>query len=335
MPAGITDLPTPPSISDPTNFDTRMDALLNALPTFVTEANAYALYLAGAATPGAITIPYTFSTTTTDSDPGAGVVRLSNATQNASTVIRADLVDGVATTVTALLDAMDDSTSTTKGYLRLTKVGDGSKWLVFAVTAVATPSGYRNIAVSVVAGSASSPFTNGDMVLLTFTPNGDKGDTGAVPDLGPHLIVRDEKASGTGGGAASGGAWNQRTLNTVDLNSIPGASLGSNQITLPAGTYYIQARAPAYGVDGAVLRWYNVTDSAITLVGDLAVATAIAGTYFSEARLHLSNVFTIAGAKAFRLEQYCNSAKSDGLGYSPGSVPGVPETYSIVQIWKK
>lgn len=35
----ITALPTPPSRSDPTNFATRADAFLTALPTFATEAN--------------------------------------------------------------------------------------------------------------------------------------------------------------------------------------------------------------------------------------------------------------------------------------------------------
>ena len=36
----ITALPTPPSTDDPTNFDSRADTFLAALPTFVTEANA-------------------------------------------------------------------------------------------------------------------------------------------------------------------------------------------------------------------------------------------------------------------------------------------------------
>jgi hypothetical protein len=38
----ITALPTPPSRDDPTNFATRADAFLGALPTFATEANAQA-----------------------------------------------------------------------------------------------------------------------------------------------------------------------------------------------------------------------------------------------------------------------------------------------------
>jgi len=39
----ITALPSPPSTSDPANFATKADALLAALPTFVTEANATAV----------------------------------------------------------------------------------------------------------------------------------------------------------------------------------------------------------------------------------------------------------------------------------------------------
>lgn len=42
MPAQITALPTPPSTNDPTNFNTRADAFLGQMPTFVTEANALA-----------------------------------------------------------------------------------------------------------------------------------------------------------------------------------------------------------------------------------------------------------------------------------------------------
>ncbi len=39
----ITPLPTPPSRNDPTNFSTRADAFLGALPDFATEANALAV----------------------------------------------------------------------------------------------------------------------------------------------------------------------------------------------------------------------------------------------------------------------------------------------------
>ena len=41
-PPAISPLPTPPSSSDPANFDTRADAFLGALPGLQTEANALA-----------------------------------------------------------------------------------------------------------------------------------------------------------------------------------------------------------------------------------------------------------------------------------------------------
>jgi hypothetical protein len=41
-PPSVTALPTPPSTSNPANFDTRADAFLTALPTFQTETNAVA-----------------------------------------------------------------------------------------------------------------------------------------------------------------------------------------------------------------------------------------------------------------------------------------------------
>ena len=61
--------------------------------------------------------------------------------------------------------------------------------------------------------------------------------------------VRDEKSSGTSGGNFSSGSYVTRTLNTSLTNEISGASLSSNQITLPSGTYYIQASCMASTVN--------------------------------------------------------------------------------------
>jgi hypothetical protein len=183
----LTALTNVPSTSDPTNFaaeadsllGTQLPALITEINTFGTQANALATALNAVATGGAMSIAYTFSTTTTDADPGAGVLRLNQATQNTSTVIRLDLLDVAGTTWTSAYDLFDDSTSTVKGFIKLQKQSDGSKWLLFSVSALASPSGYRNVTVSCVASSAASPFSNGDTIELEFTRNGDKGDTGA------------------------------------------------------------------------------------------------------------------------------------------------------------
>ncbi|WP_395444280.1 hypothetical protein [Caulobacter sp. UC70_42] len=49
MPAQITALPTPPSTNDPANFNTRADAFLGQMPTFVTETNALSTEVNGIA----------------------------------------------------------------------------------------------------------------------------------------------------------------------------------------------------------------------------------------------------------------------------------------------
>ena len=49
MTAQITALPTPPSTNDPANFNTRADAFLGQMPTFLTEANALSTEVNGLA----------------------------------------------------------------------------------------------------------------------------------------------------------------------------------------------------------------------------------------------------------------------------------------------
>ena len=78
--------------------------------------------------------------------------------------------------------------------------------------------------------------------------------------------IRDEKSSGTSGGTFTAGAWRTRTLNTLtDPTSI--VSLASNQITLQAGTYLINANCPASSSELHQARLQNITDATTTLAG--------------------------------------------------------------------
>lgn len=138
---------------------------------------------AAATANGVLAITYVFSTTTADSDPGAGALRLDNATQNAATTIRADVLDSLGIDWTTVLNTFDASSSAVKGQIRLSKIADGTKWLTFNVTARATPAGYRNFTVANTGSSSANPFANGDPLLLAFTRSGDIGSTGPAGSL--------------------------------------------------------------------------------------------------------------------------------------------------------
>lgn len=144
------------------------------------------------------------------------------------------------------------------------------------------------------------------------------------------LHVRDEKSSNVGGGALSTvGNWFTRDLNTVVTNEISGASLGSNQITLPAGTYYIQARVPAWSVLILKSRLYNVTDSSAVIYGNSSYA-------YSQMDTFTTGRFTIAGTKVLALQMYSpgdGTSSGNHLGYPTGII-SLNEVFSEAFIWK-
>lgn len=184
---------TLPQRSDPANFPTNADdfvawqegTLAPELAATVAGMNVTAAAMTSIAAGGAMSLPYTFSTTTTDADPGAGYLRLDNATQNAATVIRMDHAGSDGSGYTDVINSFDDSTSAVKGLILLQKLADATAWLLFTSTSVASPTGYKNVTVSLVASSSANPFASGDDLILKFTRNGDKGDTGAVGPTGP------------------------------------------------------------------------------------------------------------------------------------------------------
>jgi len=145
------------------------------------------------------------------------------------------------------------------------------------------------------------------------------------------LHVRDEKASGTQGGTATAGTQHVRDLNTVKTNEITGASLSSNQITLPAGTYFVSARAPAFMVSNHKIFLYNTTDTSNALIGSSNYSDA---TYQSSCDSTLLGRFTISAQKVFELKHDVDQTRSsNGLGVGVG-LSGAVEVYAEVLIWK-
>lgn len=177
--------------------------------------------------------------------------------------------------------------------------------------------------------------SNGNVGIGTTNPNAKVDVNGTVSATTiiaapPMMIVADEKAAATAGGTATSGAWQTRTLNTVNLNTITGASLASNQITLPAGTYVIRASAPAFDVNRHQARLYNATDAVVAIDGTSEYANS---SYGGANRSFVTGQVSIAASKAFRLEHRVNTTVSNN-GFGVESNLGSTETYSTIEITK-
>jgi hypothetical protein len=95
-----------------------------------------------------------------------------------------------------------------------------------------------------------------------FNSNGWQG-------LDNRIIFVDSKGDGVSGGTATNGSYNTRDITALTVNRIAGASLSSNQIELPAGTYLWDSEHAAYNVNGHQAKLRNITAPADLIVGSI------------------------------------------------------------------
>ena len=144
-----------------------------------------------------------------------------------------------------------------------------------------------------------------------------------------YILVRDEKASGTDGGNFASGAWRTRDINTIVSDSGGHCSIGSNQITLEAGTYECEILCPGYYVNYHKARLYNISDSIVELVGTSQL-TYQDGSIVTTSRI--VGKFTIASTKTFEVQHRCAATYSAGFGV--GCNFGDVEIFTVAEFWK-
>lgn len=152
----------------------------------------------------------------------------------------------------------------------------------------------------------------------------------ADPWQSRYLVCRDVQVAATEGGTFTSGSFVKRVIggSTAVVNNITSATLTSDVISLPAGTYFIRASAPAYQVNSHVAKLRNTTDATDTIVGTVERVGDASG---SMSRSVVEGWFTIAGTKNFELQHRCATTKStDGLGKAANL--GVSEVYATVII---
>lgn len=144
-----------------------------------------------------------------------------------------------------------------------------------------------------------------------------------------YAQYEDQKSSGTNGGSGST-SFATRVLNTEVSNNI-GASLSSNKVTLPAGTYRVEASCPALRVNEHCARLYDVTNSAVLGTGTSEFGAVGSGDIV-QTRSWISATFTVAGSTEIRLEHRLgNTTDSKDYGRATNLAT---EVYSVMKIWK-
>lgn len=174
---------------------------------------------------------------------------------------------------------------------------------------------------------------NGKMGVVNLTA----ADVGALPDTYTPptytppayqaIHVQEQKPNGVVGGASVAGSWTTRALSAVKTNTIPSATFASNAITLPAGTYKVNAMGCAYFAGSNRLR---LTADNVSILQGLS-------SWSSNNELNnyatLQGVFTLATSQTIRLQHRVSYGHAQGWGRI-GAYDGEPETYAEVFIEK-
>lgn len=128
--------------------------------------------------------------------------------------------------------------------------------------------------------------------------------------------LKDVKPSGTAGGTFTAGAWQTRTLNTVEGDSQI-VSLNANQFTLGPGKYLIEASAPAYGVVNNQIRLQDVTNSLTKALGTIVQTASGVNTASSNSLLNCS--LNIQSTTNFEIQHRC-STTGNNTGFGVGDL---------------
>lgn len=147
--------------------------------------------------------------------------------------------------------------------------------------------------------------------------------------------VRETQTSGTNStSTTTANTWVKRVLNTEVTDEITSSSLTSSVISLPAGTYYIEAESPqrtaaAAGLT-ARLRLRNTTASTTLVTGPSTTALPVGGAA-GQGMLVLAGRFTLGATSNLELQIYAGAtAGAAALAVDTGET----EVYTDVRIWK-
>lgn len=189
---------------------------------------------------------------------------------------------------------------------------DGSQLTGFG-TAAAEDVGTSAGNVVQLDGSAKLPAVDGSQ--LTNLPS-------SVP---AYVLVSDTQPQNTAAATLSSGV-NTARISTEDADTGNNASVGSNKVTLAAGTYRLRGWVSVGGANIYKIYLCKASDGTVYATGAMDTAT---GLYMT---IPIQGRFTLSGSTALELRINSNGSGTQG---SPANVSGLSETYLQLEFEKE
>lgn len=162
---------------------------------------------------------------------------------------------------------------------------------------------------------------------------------GAISLLFSHPLFhgQDHKAYNVDGGTSVADTWTIHTINTEISNNITSAVLSGSRVSLPAGTYYVDAISvfTDYGAGQNAMVLGIFKDGVLALQG----TTAINNNQHINVPGFVSGVVALSSSGIIDLRYYIGlSITNTGLGESnsSGSITdaAIPSIYADLKIWQ-
>lgn len=206
----------------------------------------------------------------------------------------------------------------------------GSAAINTAVAACAASATAAAASATTASTGATTATTQATAAAASATAAAASAAAAAASANPSYIQCSNQQTSGTGGGTATSGAWRTCTLNTKDADTGSIATLTTNEITIPAGTYVFRAIVPFYITNYSQARLYNKTDSVVIRPGNGVFSDSSGNNNFPAS--HVSGRFTIAASKTIRLEyQVSTTGTTTGQG-APTSFG--TEVYAQIELTK-
>lgn len=188
----------------------------------------------------------------------------------------------------------------------------------------------RIYAVEGVTGTFSNP--------LDFNPvtGIDSGLSGAIRNinskgnLSTEQYARFENRQAVDGGTATSGSKLIATLNHEEVNTIDGASLASNKVTLPAGNYKVKGIQSLYQTQVGQAMLYDVTNAAVLAYGNSIRSSNVDAVSSVSTFSHTFNLLVSTEIAIY----YQVTGTSAGAGLGVGSASFDTNIHAFLEVYK-